>query len=179
MWIICDTVDSNTSSAFLGTPTLSQLGQQQPQNTYYSPQVNYPTTQNKNIPIQHSTTPPLQQMATQMGHPQYPPNIYPQQHPTTTQHFIPNQGFQQHPSFYGGGGFLPSYQSASTSLNSSFSTDYSETNDKEFEKVIEYIANLKYPEKREEALQELSKKRESFPKLAVYLWHSVGTLAIL
>lgn len=59
------------------------------------------------------------------------------------------------------------------------STDYSESHGGEFEKVVEYIANLKYPEKREEALQELSKKRETFPKLAIYLWHSVGTLAIL
>jgi len=47
------------------------------------------------------------------------------------------------------------------------------------EKVIEHIYNLKYAEKREEALAELSKKRESFPNLAPYLWYSVGTLAIL
>jgi CCR4-NOT transcription complex subunit 9 len=59
------------------------------------------------------------------------------------------------------------------------STDYSETADKDFDKIVEHIANLKYPEKREEALQELSKKRDTFPKLAIYLWHSVGTLAIL
>jgi len=38
---------------------------------------------------------------------------------------------------------------------------------------------LKYPDKREDALQELSKKRESFPNLAPYLWYSVGTVAIL
>jgi len=68
--------------------------------------------------------------------------------------------------------------SNSASFNSGLSTEYSE-NDREFDKVVEHIANLKYPEKREEALGELSKKRESFQQLALYLWHSVGTLAIL
>jgi len=52
-------------------------------------------------------------------------------------------------------------------------------NDKEFAKVIEYIALLKNPERREEALQELSKKKDSFPRLAYYLWHSVGIVTIL
>jgi len=47
------------------------------------------------------------------------------------------------------------------------------------EKVNEYIVNLKYADKREEALGELSKKRDSFPNLAPYLWYSVGTVAIL
>ena len=32
---------------------------------------------------------------------------------------------------------------------------------------------------RENALLELSKKRESFPELAVYLWHSFGTVSVL
>src|SRR5690349_13139101 len=59
-----------------------------------------------------------------------------------------------------------SSSSSLNSLNSSFSTDISE-NDKEFARVIEYIAMLKNTEKREEALQELSKKKESFPHLAL------------
>ena len=74
-----------------------------------------------------------------------------------------------------------------SSLNMSMTMDYPTTSseysyatlDREMEKVVEYIANLKYPEKREDALQELSKKRESFPNLAPYLWYSVGTVAIL
>ena len=33
------------------------------------------------------------------------------------------------------------------------------------------------PQNRENALLELSKKRESFPELAPYLWHSVGTIS--
>ncbi len=32
---------------------------------------------------------------------------------------------------------------------------------------------------RENALLELSKKRESFPELAVFLWHSFGTVSVL
>jgi CCR4-NOT transcription complex subunit 9 len=38
---------------------------------------------------------------------------------------------------------------------------------------------LSNPEKREDALTELSKKKETFPNLALYLWNSVGTIAIL
>jgi CCR4-NOT transcription complex subunit 9 len=38
---------------------------------------------------------------------------------------------------------------------------------------------LRDPSTREEALQELSKKRETFTDLAPLLWHSVGTIAIL
>ncbi len=52
-------------------------------------------------------------------------------------------------------------------------------NDKELEKIVMYIINLRNHDKREEALHELSKKRESFAALAPILWHSVGTLAIL
>ncbi len=35
------------------------------------------------------------------------------------------------------------------------------------------------PQKRELVLQQLSKKRETFPYLAPMLWHSVGTVAVL
>lgn len=51
---------------------------------------------------------------------------------------------------------------------------------------MQYIKNLKDPEKREEvlfqdieALNLLSKKRETYPELPVLLWHSVGTITIL
>lgn len=78
-------------------------------------------------------------------------------------------------AMFGGHGMPPG---TTGSFGPGMGPEYTE-NDREFEKVIEHIANLKYPEKREEALGELSKKRESFQQLAVYLWHSVGTLAIL
>jgi CCR4-NOT transcription complex subunit 9 len=45
--------------------------------------------------------------------------------------------------------------------------------------IVEQIANLRYPEKREDALLELSKKRDTSPKLATLIWYSVGTVAIL
>eukprot|EP01038_Epipyxis_sp_PR26KG_P004162 gene4162-5926_t len=41
------------------------------------------------------------------------------------------------------------------------------------------VAQLIYPEQRETALLELSKKRESFPDLAPVLWHSFGTISAL
>jgi len=127
----------------------------------------------------HNTKPAQQPL----GHPQYPPNMYGQ---NPSQHYMqanPSGGFQHsgvHAMGGGGSTYFPPHNapSSNASFNSGLSTDYSE-NDREFEKVIEHIANLKYPEKREEALGELSKKRESFQQLAVYLWHSVGTLAIL
>lgn len=41
------------------------------------------------------------------------------------------------------------------------------------------VLQLIYPDQRESALLELSKKRESFPDLAPVLWHSYGTIAAL
>ena len=41
------------------------------------------------------------------------------------------------------------------------------------------VLDLTNPQTRENALLELSKKRESFPELAPYLWHSFGTIAAL
>jgi len=45
--------------------------------------------------------------------------------------------------------------------------------------IVQYIDNLKYHDKRDMALAELSKRREHFPELAPYIWHSVGTIAAL
>jgi CCR4-NOT transcription complex subunit 9 len=42
-----------------------------------------------------------------------------------------------------------------------------------------YVLQLTDPATRENALLELSKKRESFPELAPYLWYSFGTVAAL
>lgn len=41
------------------------------------------------------------------------------------------------------------------------------------------VIDLINPATRENALLELSKKRESFPELASYLWHSFGTMMAL
>ncbi|KAF2363504.1 Armadillo-type fold [Trinorchestia longiramus] len=49
----------------------------------------------------------------------------------------------------------------------------------EKERLYTYILQLNQPETREEALQELSKKRESMADLAPLLWHSFGTVAAL
>jgi len=153
------------------------LGSNQQQNVQ-------PTHENFNYPqgYQNPKSVPLN-----LSHPQIPPNLYPsnQGYPSNpSQHYIQGNppGFHN-PNIQpmGGSNFFSNVtnpSSNSASFNSALSTDYSE-NDREFEKVIEHIANLKYPEKREEALGELSRKRESFQQLAVYLWHSVGTLAIL
>lgn len=47
------------------------------------------------------------------------------------------------------------------------------------EKVYTWIIELSNPETRENALLELSKKREVVPDLAPMLWHSFGTTASL
>ncbi|XP_056409699.1 CCR4-NOT transcription complex subunit 9-like, partial [Hyla sarda] len=47
------------------------------------------------------------------------------------------------------------------------------------EKIYQWINELSSPESRENALLELSKKRESVPDLAPMLWHSFGTIAAL
>ena len=45
--------------------------------------------------------------------------------------------------------------------------------------LCELVLNLINTEKREQALLELSRKRESFPELAPILWHSFGTISAL
>ncbi len=45
--------------------------------------------------------------------------------------------------------------------------------------VESYVHQLISPDTRENALLELSKKRENFPELAPYLWYSFGTIAAL
>ena len=51
--------------------------------------------------------------------------------------------------------------------------------DAEIKQIIELIEQLKNESKREKALEELPRKRESFTDLALYLWYSTGTVAIL
>jgi hypothetical protein len=43
------------------------------------------------------------------------------------------------------------------------------------DKIFQLVYELQNPEKRESALLELSKKRETIPDLAPILWHSFGT----
>lgn len=45
--------------------------------------------------------------------------------------------------------------------------------------IISYLNQIKDPDKREKALAELCKKRESFPSLAVYIWYSPGVVTSL
>ncbi|CAH1789822.1 unnamed protein product [Owenia fusiformis] len=47
------------------------------------------------------------------------------------------------------------------------------------EKIYQWIIELASPDTRENALLELSKKREVVPELAPMLWHSFGTVAAL
>ena len=49
----------------------------------------------------------------------------------------------------------------------------------EADKAYTYIANLKEPELKDEALKELNHRRDQIPNLAPILWHSIGTVAIL
>jgi CCR4-NOT transcription complex subunit 9 len=45
--------------------------------------------------------------------------------------------------------------------------------------IAAYVHQLVAPHTRENALLELSKKREFFPELAPFLWYSFGTIATL
>ena len=53
------------------------------------------------------------------------------------------------------------------------------SNKEETNRIIEWVIQLKDMIQRENALIELSKKRESFTDLAIYLWYSAGTVASL
>lgn len=47
------------------------------------------------------------------------------------------------------------------------------------DQVCDWINNLCDPDKREESLSELSKKRDSVPDLPIWLWYSFGSIAAL
>ncbi len=64
------------------------------------------------------------------------------------------------------------------------SLDYSRENipilnSEESSNIIEWVSQIKDEKKREQALAELSKKRESFAELALYIWYSPGTVSCL
>lgn len=52
-------------------------------------------------------------------------------------------------------------------------------NSDDINKITEWIKNLNDNEKRTNALVELSKKRDSFSDLAIYLWYSPGVISAL
>lgn len=47
------------------------------------------------------------------------------------------------------------------------------------QQIEQLVLDVTIPQNRERALLELSKKRESFPELAPYLWHSFGVISAL
>lgn len=49
----------------------------------------------------------------------------------------------------------------------------------EISKIVEWVSNLKNPESRVNSLVELSKQRDSFSDLAIYLWYSPGVISAL
>lgn len=52
-----------------------------------------------------------------------------------------------------------------------------ELSEEEKAQVIQLVSEIIDTNKRENALAELSKRRDTIPNLAIYLWHSVGTVA--
>lgn len=54
-----------------------------------------------------------------------------------------------------------------------------EAGENDQDSVIQYILELTNPSNREQALLELSKKREAFENLAPILWHSFGWLHLI
>jgi hypoxanthine-guanine phosphoribosyltransferase len=46
-------------------------------------------------------------------------------------------------------------------------------------KIIEWVYQLKETNMRVNSLVQLSKKREGFPDLAIYLWYTPGVISIL
>jgi CCR4-NOT transcription complex subunit 9 len=66
-----------------------------------------------------------------------------------------------------------------TSINDSGSPGAEGQLSEENRKVLQWVADLMEPAKRESALMELSKKREQVPELALVLWYSFGVMTSL
>ncbi|XP_010453350.1 PREDICTED: cell differentiation protein RCD1 homolog [Camelina sativa] len=73
----------------------------------------------------------------------------------------------------------PSLSLKSVPPSSGASPSSSSTSDRKLFSAEQLILNLSNLERRENALHELSKKRENFHELAPLLWHSVGTIPAL
>lgn len=66
-----------------------------------------------------------------------------------------------------------------TSMNEQGSPGMEAGLSEENRKVLQWVAELMEPTRREGALMELSKKREQVPELALVLWHSFGVMTSL
>jgi len=66
-----------------------------------------------------------------------------------------------------------------TSMNEQNSPGVEQQLSDENRKVLQWVAELMDPARREGALMELSKKREQVPELALVLWHSFGVMTSL
>lgn len=66
-----------------------------------------------------------------------------------------------------------------TSVNDQLSVGMEPNLTDENRKVLQWVAELMDPARREGALMELSKKREQVPELALILWHSFGVMTSL
>lgn len=53
------------------------------------------------------------------------------------------------------------------------------TSQEDISKIIEWVNQIKEENTREQALAELSRKRETFSDLAIYIWYSNGIVASL
>ena len=76
----------------------------------------------------------------------------------------------------------PTTSSHSTTLNGSSETEamgMEQGPSEENRKVLQWVADLMDPARREGALMELSKKREQVPELALVIWHSFGVMTSL
>ena len=51
--------------------------------------------------------------------------------------------------------------------------------EKEYQQTLELIMKLRKKDTREESFKQLSNRRETDKNLAVLLWHSVGTIALI
>lgn len=66
-----------------------------------------------------------------------------------------------------------------TSLSDAGAFGMDQGRSEEDRKVLQWVAELMDPGRREGALMELSKKREQVPELALVLWHSFGVMTSL
>lgn len=115
-----------------------------------------------------------------------PPNMYDARKVPPTQ-FQPPPGYMPPMDFYGRGGVgmdqrvMMRPEEAAIRMEGSVDIRriYSENDKETYDKVVDAIFNLRFPEHREQALMELGRKRESFKTLAPLMWHSFGTIAIL
>jgi CCR4-NOT transcription complex subunit 9 len=53
------------------------------------------------------------------------------------------------------------------------------TSQEDISTIIQWVNDIKNENLRENALSELSKKRETFADLAIYIWYSSSTVSVL